>query len=98
MDRKEEVNMSWGTFFVTFGAIFFAEIADKTQLVGMSMAARSGRPVTVWLACVLAYMLITGISVLAGAWVSKNIRPEIVRGVAGGMFIFIGLFMLLGKN
>lgn len=36
--------MDWKVFFVTFGTIFLAELADKTQLVGIGMSAKSGKP------------------------------------------------------
>jgi putative Ca2+/H+ antiporter (TMEM165/GDT1 family) len=36
--------MDWKVFFVTFGAVFLAELADKTQLVGVGMSAKTGKP------------------------------------------------------
>lgn len=30
--------MDWRVFLGTFGAVFFAELADKTQMVGITMA------------------------------------------------------------
>ena len=41
--------MDWRVFLATFGAVFLAELADKTQFVGLGMSAKSGRPLSVWL-------------------------------------------------
>ncbi|MFH0791365.1 MAG: TMEM165/GDT1 family protein [Candidatus Omnitrophota bacterium] len=89
--------MDWKIFLAAFGAIFLAELADKTQLVGIGMSAKSGKPVTVFLASVSAYMVITAISVCAGALLGKYIRPELIRYCGAGLFIMIGILMLLGK-
>ncbi|HDP16462.1 MAG TPA: TMEM165/GDT1 family protein, partial [Candidatus Omnitrophica bacterium] len=70
--------MDWKIFFATFGAIFFAELADKTQLVGISISAKSGRPLSVWLGSIAAYIIVTALSVLIGATLGKYIRPEII--------------------
>ncbi len=89
--------MDWKIFFATFGAIFLAELADKTQLVGIGMSARSGKPLTVWLASVSAYIIITAISVLIGAVLGKYIKPELIRYFGASAFILIGILMFLGK-
>lgn len=86
--------MDWRVFFATFGAVFFAELADKTQLVGITMAAKSGRPINVFLGSVAAYMLVTVISVLVGALAAKFIKPELIRYLGASLFILIGIFML----
>ena len=44
--------MDWKIIVATFGAVFFAELADKTQLVGIGMAARTGKPFSVWMGSV----------------------------------------------
>jgi len=41
--------MDWKIFLVTFSAVFFAELADKTQLVGIGIAAKTDKPISVWL-------------------------------------------------
>ena len=87
--------MDWKIFFATFGAVFFAELADKTQLVGIGMAAKSGKPVNVLLGSVAAYILVTLISVIIGAIAAKYLRPELIRYVGASLFIIIGLLMLL---
>ena len=87
--------MDWKIFLATFGAVFFAELADKTQLVGIGMAAKTGKPVSVWLGSVLAYVIVTVISVFLGAILAKFIRPELIRYIGASLFIIIGFLMLL---
>jgi putative Ca2+/H+ antiporter (TMEM165/GDT1 family) len=89
--------MDWKVFFATFGAVFVAELADKTQLVGISMASKSGKPIVVWCGSVAAYMVVTVISVLIGLAASKFIKPEIIRYVGATLFIVMGILMLFDK-
>lgn len=89
--------MDWKVFFVTFGAIFLAEMADKTQLVGIGMSSKSGKPLAVWFGSVAAYTIITAISVIIGASLGKYIKPELIRYFGASAFILIGLFMFFGK-
>lgn len=87
--------MDWKVFVATFGAVFFAELADKTQLVGIGMAAKTGKPLSVWAGSVSAYILVTVISVFLGAIMARFIRPELIRYIGASMFILIGCLMLL---
>ena len=89
--------MDWKVFIVTCGAVLVAELADKTQLVGVSMAARSGKPLTVWFGSVVAYCIITALSVYVGARLGAYCKPDIIRAVGGALFILIGVGLLLGK-
>ncbi len=89
--------MDWRVFAATFGAVFLAELADKTQLVGIGMASKSGKPVSVWLGSVSAYIIITAVSVLFGAIAGKYLKPEIIRYSAAVLFVIIGLLMFWGK-
>lgn len=89
--------MDWKIYITTLIAVFFAELADKTQVVGIAMASKSGRPLSVWLGSVSAYIIVTAISVLLGAILGKYIRPELVRYTASILFIIAGLLILSGK-
>ena len=89
--------MNLKVFIATFWAIFAAELADKTQLVGMSMAAKTGKPISVWLGSVSAYVIVTIISVLLGALLSKYIKPEVIRYSGGTIFIIIDILILFDK-
>lgn len=84
-------------FLTTFGAVFLAELADKTQLVGIGMSAKSGRPITVWLGSISAYIIVTAISVLIGATLGKYIKPELIRYAGASLFMIIGALILWGK-
>lgn len=89
--------MDWKIFFATFGAVLVAELADKTQFVGIGMSAKSEKPFTVWFGSVSAYIIITAVSVLIGATLGKYIRPEIIRYSGATLFIIIGILMFMGK-
>lgn len=80
-----------------FGAVFLAELADKTQLVGIGMAAKSGRPFSVWLGSVAAYIIVTMFSVFLGAMLGKYVKPEFIRYAGATLFIIIGVLIFLGK-
>ena len=81
----------------TFSAVFIAELADKTQIVGIGMASKTGKPFTVWVGSVLGYMLVTAISVLLGSIIARHIGPEIIKYTGAGIFILIGVLIFAGK-
>ena len=89
--------MDWKIFFATFGAIFLAELADKTQFVGIGISAKSGKPLSVWLGSISAYIIVTAISVIIGATMGKYIKPDVIRYCGASLFVIIGLLMFWGK-
>lgn len=89
--------MDWKIVISAFTAVFFAEMADKTQLVGIGLASKSGRPVLVWLGSVTAYIIVTAISVFVGALLAKYIKPDFIRYTGALLFVLIGILMLFGK-
>ena len=89
--------MDWKVFLATFSAIFVAELADKTQLVGIGMTAKTGKPLSVWIGSVFAYMLVTIISVVIGLALAKFIKPELIKYTGATLFILLGVLMFMGK-
>jgi putative Ca2+/H+ antiporter (TMEM165/GDT1 family) len=89
--------MDWKIFLTTFSAVFFAELADKTQFVGIGMSAKSGKPLTVWLGSISAYIIVTAITVLIGATLGKYIKPQTIRYCGASLFLVIGILIFLGK-
>ncbi len=89
--------MDLKVFFATLSAIFFAELADKTQLVGITMASKTGKPLSVFLGSIAGYALVTLISVVLGTLLAKYIKPEFIRYAGATSFIVIGALMFLNK-
>jgi len=84
-------------FFISLGMIMLAELADKTQLVTIALSAKMGKPSVVFLASLLGYAVIAGISVTLGAILDKYFNPQIIRYCSGSLFLIIGGLILLGK-
>jgi len=90
--------MDWRLFATTFAAIFLAEIGDKTQLATLSFAAGGSSRWTVFLASSVALVTTSAIAVLAGEALSRAIPPIWIKRAAGGLFIVLGVFFLLGTD
>ncbi|SHK43161.1 Uncharacterized protein family UPF0016 [Desulfatibacillum alkenivorans DSM 16219] len=81
--------------FSTFIMVFLAELGDKTQLATMGFAAESKSMVSVFIGSALALCLSSALAVLAGAWIAKHVSQDAIRMTAGGLFVFLGLWMLV---
>ena len=85
--------MDWKIFATVFGAVFIAEMADKTQLVTMLFAAdKEVSKLTIFLGSALALVTASAIGVAAGSMLSHVINPRMMSMVAGAGFIVIGAF------
>ncbi|MFW6414875.1 MAG: TMEM165/GDT1 family protein [Thermodesulfobacteriota bacterium] len=83
-------------FFTIFGAIFLAELGDKTQLATMLFATDGQKSkATVFLASTLALVLASGVAVLFGSVVSRYIDTRYLSWIAGVGFIVIGLWTII---
>jgi putative Ca2+/H+ antiporter (TMEM165/GDT1 family) len=89
--------MDWRVFLTTFGAIFLAEMGDKTQLAAMTMAAETKKPLTVFVSAALALACVSALGVLVGGALGQYLPLEWIKRVAAVSFIAIGVLMLLGK-
>ena len=88
--------MDFKVLATVFGAVFLAELGDKTQLATLLFAAdQSVNKLTIFVAASAALVLATGIGVLAGGLVSQHVSPAALKYAAGAGFIAIGLWTLL---
>jgi putative Ca2+/H+ antiporter (TMEM165/GDT1 family) len=92
-----EGTMDWKVLLTTFSAIFIAELGDKTQLAAISMVADKKSPVAVWIGSILAFGVVTLVGVLIGGGLTKVIPSTVIHTLAGGLFIAIGVLMMMGK-
>ncbi|NPA49313.1 MAG: TMEM165/GDT1 family protein [Thermodesulfobacteria bacterium] len=84
-------------FWATFLAIFLAELGDKTQLATLVFAARSENRLIIFFASALALVFASALGVLAGKLLGDHLSLRYVRLIGGGLFILLGIAMLLGK-
>lgn len=87
--------MDWKIFIAIFGAVFVAELGDKTQLATMLFAAdKEVSKFTVFVAASAALVVASAIGVLAGSLLSEFINEKYLHYIAGAGFIVIGAFTL----
>ena len=89
--------MDWKLFISTFGAIFVAELGDKTQLAALSLSAGSKSKWIVFAGSSLALVTSSAIAVALGEGVSRFVSPLWLRRAAGVIFIVLGALFLLRK-
>lgn len=83
--------------WLAFGAIFIAELGDKTQLAVFAMKAKGMSGMGIFFGAMLAFALVTGIAILLGDWITTKISSEILGKAAAVGFVVIGVFMWFGK-
>ena len=87
--------MDWKIFLTIFGAVFIAELGDKTQLATVLFASdKEVNKYTVFIAASAALVVASAIGVLAGSLLSDYIDEKYLHYIAGIGFIAIGGFTL----
>jgi Ca2+/H+ antiporter, TMEM165/GDT1 family len=87
--------MDWKLFLSTFGAIFLAEMGDKTQLATLSLSANGASRWTVFAGSALALVATSAVAVLFGEALSQVIPPHWFKRGAGVMFLVLGILFLV---
>lgn len=85
--------MDWKSALMTFSIIFLAELGDKTQLMVMSMSARSKSPGAIFFGAAFALIASSLVAVLAGDIILRNIPLRYVRLGTGAAFMAIGALL-----
>jgi len=85
-------------FFSTFGAIFLAELGDKTQFAAIAVSAQSKSTLEILLGVVFALALAGALGVVAGRVLAQIINPAVMRWVSGSSFLVMGVWILLSKG
>jgi putative Ca2+/H+ antiporter (TMEM165/GDT1 family) len=84
-------------FLTTFGLIAIAELGDKTQLTVIALSAGYDRT-KVFTGVILAFVLVTGLGVLVGNVIFRFIDPDLIKILAGLLFIVFGIVTLRSKE
>jgi putative Ca2+/H+ antiporter (TMEM165/GDT1 family) len=90
--------IDWRVFATTYGAVFLAELGDKTQLATLSLASSSTSRLAVFLGSALALASTSAIAVLAGDLVARVVPPIWIKRGAGALFIVLGALFVLARE
>ena len=75
-----------------------AEMGDKTQFAALAASANSDKTWPVLLAVVLALALAGTLGVLFGKLLGLYLPAQYLKPISGGLFILMGVWILLGKS
>jgi putative Ca2+/H+ antiporter (TMEM165/GDT1 family) len=76
-----------------FGALFLAELGDKTQLAVISLVAAGQPAVAVFTGASMALVASTAMAVLGGEGLLRLIPAEVLQLVAAAIFIIVGVLV-----
>ncbi len=86
--------MDWKLAVTTFGAVFLAELGDKTQLATLAFATSDRSRWAVFLGAACALVATSAIAVLVGEAVTRAVSPTLLKRTSGAAFIAIGCWVL----
>lgn len=85
--------MEWKSALATFLLVFFAELGDKTQLMVMTLAARSKSPQPIFLGAAVALVASSLLAALAGDLLLRVVPVRMVKFLTGLAFLVIGVLL-----
>ena len=85
----------FGAFLATTIAFFLVEMGDKTQIATVALGARFHDVVAVTMGTTLGMMLANVPAVFLGNALLERVPLKVVRWVAAGLFLIIGVWLLV---
>ncbi len=83
--------------WLAFGAVFLAELGDKTQLAILAMKSKGFSGWGLFVGSMIAFAVLTALAIFFGGWLQTKIPIEMIQKIAAGSFIVIGILMWFGK-
>jgi Ca2+/H+ antiporter, TMEM165/GDT1 family len=94
---EEGAETSFGqALWLSFSMVFIAEWGDLTQIATAGFAARTGKPVIVFLAATAALWAVSALAVLIGNRAGRLLNPKLTKRVAAVLFALIGIALVTG--
>jgi Ca2+/H+ antiporter, TMEM165/GDT1 family len=100
-DKYEEQDAApprFGVFVATLVAFFLVEMGDKTQVATVALAAKYASLVAVVAGTTLGMMIANVPAVWLGEVAATKLPLKLVRSVAAGIFLVLGLIVLIGPK
>jgi putative Ca2+/H+ antiporter (TMEM165/GDT1 family) len=95
-DEGERKQPQLGVFGTTLVAFFLLEMGDKTQIATVALAAKYSSLASVVAGTTLGMMLANVPAVLLGEVAARKLPMRVVHGIAGAIFLVMGVLLLLG--
>lgn len=76
-----------------FGALFLAELGDKTQLAVISFVASGQPPLAVFTGASLALIASTAAAVLGGQGLLRVVPADVLQLIAAAIFVVVGVLV-----
>ena len=75
-----------------------AEFGDKTQLSVLLLSSKTKKHLHLFLGVILAFLVVDGIAILAGQWITNVVPANVIKIFSGIIFIIFGIMLLRNKN
>ena len=75
-----------------------AELGDKTQLSTLLLASKTEKHLHLFLGTILAFLIVDGIAILAGEWITHLVPLNLIKILSGTIFIIFGFIFLIFRN
>ncbi len=79
-------------------AVGLAEMGDKTQLSILLLSSRTKEYFKLLLGVVLAFLIVDGVAIMLGSWITNIVPAHILKLVSAAIFIGFGLLILKGSR
>jgi putative Ca2+/H+ antiporter (TMEM165/GDT1 family) len=95
-EDDEPASTEQGTSFfrvaaISFGVLFAAEWGDLSQLATAGIAARTGKPLSVFAGAWAALLVVSGLAVFLGKKLADRLPVALIRRVAAGLFLLFAI-------
>jgi putative Ca2+/H+ antiporter (TMEM165/GDT1 family) len=85
-------------FLVPFIVVGLAELGDKTQLSILLLSSKTHRHFHLLLGVVLAFLIVDGVAIAAGSWITTVISQDVLKMASAFVFIFFGVLILANSK
>ncbi len=75
-------------------AVGLAEMGDKTQLSILLLSSRTKEYFKLLLGVVLAFLIVDGVAILLGSWITDMVPAHILKLISAAVFIGFGILIL----
>ena len=75
-----------------------AELGDKTQLSILLLSLKMKKRLYLLLGLILAFLIVDGIAILAGEWITNAVPISSVKILSGAIFIIFGVLILRSEK